>query len=131
METTVAQVKLQQLHIEHEMWLNELSFYRDEVKILDRYLLEVVKKNTGPEVMREVEHFQNQFIRQKEVMDELSHDIREHEAFVIAKVRELNPIQVEKKKFDDHQELREFLDTFRKLYAELKADFLSFTGRHL
>jgi hypothetical protein len=131
METTATRVTLQQLHIEHEIWLNELSFYQDELKILERHLLEIVKNNTARNVMKEVEHFQNQFIRQKEVLDELSHDIREHEAIIVSKVKQLNPIQVEKRKFDDHNELREYFSTFKKLYAELKSDFLSFVGANL
>lgn len=131
METVTAKVTLAQLHLEHEIWLNALSFYRDEMNILDKYLLEIVKKNTGQEVMKEVEHFQNQFIRQKEVLDELTHDIREHEKLVISQVKDLNPIQAEKSKFDDHLELREYFETFTRIYAELKSEFLLFMSHRL
>jgi hypothetical protein len=131
MEMSITKVTLAQLHLDHEIWLNALSFYRDELKILDKYLLEIVKQNTGQEVMKEVEHFQNQFIRQKEVLDELTHDIREHERLVISQVKDLNPIQVEKSKFEDHLELREYFETFTRLYAELKAEFLLFMSHRL
>ncbi|MFM7851037.1 MAG: hypothetical protein ACKO96_03775, partial [Flammeovirgaceae bacterium] len=98
------------------MWLNEMIFFKEELGIFDKYLLEIVRKNTGQDIMKAIEHFQNQFIRQKEVIDELTHDIREHERIVVGQVKELNPIQVEKKRFDDHQELRDYIFTFKKVY---------------
>lgn len=59
--------------------LNELSnvigFYRDELKIYQNRLLEVVTKNTGKEVLAQAEHFQNQFILQQEQLDELQHTV--------------------------------------------------------
>jgi hypothetical protein len=131
METMKTQVPLRQLHAEHEIWMNELSFYRDELKIFDKYLLDVVARNTGKEVLNSIEHFQNQFIRQKEVMDELSHDIREHEQWVTQKVNTLNPIQAEKNRFDDHTGYRQNMNDFKKIYAEMKQAFLAFLSRAL
>lgn len=129
METLVVKVPLQQLHLEHEIWLNELSFYRDELKVLDKYLLEVVNKNSGVDALKGVEHFQNQFIRQKEVLDELGHDIRQHEQLIINAIKNLNPIQAEKGKFEDHGKIRENMDTFKKIYADLKEEFLNFISK--
>lgn len=129
METLVVKVPLQQLHLEHEIWLNELSFYRDELKVLDKYLLEVVTKNSGVDALKGVEHFQNQFIRQKEVLDELGHDIRQHEQLILNAIKNLNPIQAEKGKFEDHAKLRENMDTFKKIYADLKEEFLNFISK--
>lgn len=131
MEVATAKLTLQQLHLEHEVWLNELSFYRDEMRILDKYLLEIVSKNTGQDVLKGVEHFQNQFIRQREVLDELTHDIREQENKVITTLKSLNPIQIEKTKYEDHAGLREHVKTFQKLYGNLKAEFQDFVSRWL
>ncbi|MFM7839240.1 MAG: hypothetical protein ACKO6K_06705 [Chitinophagaceae bacterium] len=128
---TSKKMSLRQLHLEHEMWANELSFYRDELRVLDKHLLEIVSKNTSQEVMKGVEHFQNQFIRQREVIDELLHDIKEHEQLVLKAVRDLNPIKAEKTRFEDHQDLRDFMETFKKIYADLKAEFLSFVSQWL
>ena len=131
METMKTQVPLRQLHLEHEIWLNELSFYKDELKLFDRYLLDLVAKNTGKDILKSIEHFQNQFIRQKEVMDELSHDVREHEKWVVQKVNTLNPVQAEKTRFTDHVGYRENMDDFKKVYAAMKKEFLDFLSRAL
>lgn len=59
--------------------LNELtsviSFCRDELKIYQQRLEEVVSKNTGKDILAQVEHFQNQFILQGEQLDVLEHKV--------------------------------------------------------
>lgn len=122
---------LNQLHFEHSLWSNELSFYKDELKLLNNYLEEIASKNTKHDVMVEVEQFQNRFIRQKEVLDTLLHDINEHEQLVLHAFQNLNPIQATKSKFEDHAALRESIDTFKKLYAELKLEFFKFLNRRM
>lgn len=128
METLTVKVPLQQLHFDHEIWLNELEFYRDELRILDKYLLDLVTRNTGQEVLKGIEHFQNQFIRQKEVLDEISHDIREHEQLVLKTIQSLHPAEVAKGRFEDHGDLREAVETFKRIYADLKSEYLSFVA---
>lgn len=128
METLTVKVPLQQLHFDHEIWLNELEFYRDELRILDKYLLDLVSRNTGQEVLKGIEHFQNQFIRQKEVLDEISHDIREHEQLVLKTIHSLHPAEAAKGRFEDHADLREAVDTFKRIYGDLKAEYLAFVA---
>ena len=50
---------------DHSTWLKELDFYNEELSLLEKRLLEIADKNNGKEVMAEVEHFQNQFIVQR------------------------------------------------------------------
>ena len=131
METLNIKVSLQQLHLEHELWLNELSFYRDELKTLDKFLLEVATANTGMDVMVQVEHFQNQFIREKEVLDELLHEIREEKALFVERIKNLPSVNLESEKYDDHTLLRDKMDTYKKIYVELKSDFMKFLSKTL
>ena len=69
-------------HQEHTVWLNKLSFYVDDMAIMQKRIEEIAKKNTAKEVQMQVEHFQNKFIVLKEVIDNLSHDIKGKEAAV-------------------------------------------------
>jgi len=55
-----------------------LSFYKDDINILEKRLLEVASKNTGFETSQGVEHFQNQFIVQRNNIAELRHKINKH-----------------------------------------------------
>ena len=64
-------------HQKHLDYLNRLEFYTEEIAILKERLSEVTSKNTDKEVLKQVEHFQNQFIQRNNI-DELKHTIKIH-----------------------------------------------------
>jgi hypothetical protein len=70
---------IEKLHFEHRLWMNELSFFSDELKIYEHRLEDLVNKNNEMKVLSLLEQFQNQFIRQREVLEELHHNIKVHE----------------------------------------------------
>ncbi len=119
---------LTDLHFEHQLWSSKLSFYSDEVKIYENRLGEIAGKYTSEEVLAQVEHFQNQFIRQKEVIDELNHGVNKHEEALTQYVLE-NPTAVDHVKFRDHGALRNEMTSFDKLYGELKEEFQRFSSK--
>ena len=55
------------LHFEYKLWKRKLEFERDELKIFEGRLAEVVSRWTDKEILRKAEHFQNTFIRHHEV----------------------------------------------------------------
>lgn len=117
--TTEKRVHLSDLHSDHQLWLNTLAFCKEEIGILERRIAEIAQRNTGTEVLAEVEHFQNQYIRQREVIDELRHDLKQHENGLERIARE-QPIAVDHRLFKDHTVQREAMATFEKIYRELK-----------
>jgi len=118
-------VHMSDLHFELNLWLNEFKFYKDEIKIFNHRLEDIVSRNTHKEVMQQLEHFQNQYIRQAEVIDELRHEVKQHENILEKEVRD-NPVAVDRRYFEDHTELREKADQFKKIYMELKVEFMRF-----
>lgn len=118
------------LHFELNLWLNEFQFYKDEVLIFNSRLEEIVTKNTDIEVLKEVEHFQNQYIRQSEVIDVLRHEIKQHENVLETESKD-HPVAIDHRYFEDHTELREQVDQFKKIYTELKREFMSFLSRRM
>lgn len=110
------------LHFDHMEWINALKFYKDELAIFEHRLEEIVRRNTKQDVMAELEHFQNQFIREKEVIDELRHDIKQHENLLEKEAKD-HPVAIEHRYFTDHTELRDRFETFERLYRELKQEF--------
>lgn len=131
METAIVKVPLRILHMEHEIWSKEFLFFQDELTILNKYLVEVATKNTSKDVLREVEHFQNQFIRQKEVLDGLKHDIRLSEKQLVSLLKSLSEKQIEHLYVEDQEELRDAVVTYKKIYADLKTEFLNFIAKWL
>jgi hypothetical protein len=126
MTTTTEKTKhIDDLHFEHQLWSSEAKFYADELKIYQNRLAEVAAKNTKAEVRKQVEHFQNQFIIQKEQLDTLNHEINVHEQW-LAKYSAKNPVAIEHKFFADHKTMHEQAEAFRKIYNELKDEFRRF-----
>ncbi len=127
---TMAKKTVQELHEEHLAWMNELQFAEDELGIYQRRLEDLVRKRQDREMMRALEHFQNQFVRQQEVINDLKHRMRRHEHRITSLVKEAGG----KKDVDeifatDHKVLREDMAQFRKLFQELKMDFYRFLAR--
>lgn len=123
-------VHLTDLHSDHRIWLNALTFYKEEIGILEHRLQEIAARNTGKDVLAELEHFQDQYIRQREVIDELRHEFKQHENGLEKEVR-THPIAVDHRLFKDHTAHREAMATFEKLYRELKDEFQHWLAKRL
>lgn len=128
METKVAQKYLHELHAEHNQFLSEIALAKDEIKTYQNRLSEVVTANTAMEVLAQVEHFQNQFIRHQEVIDELNATIHHCEK-EIAEMAQANNVATDHRKADDHVDLRENMEQFRKIFGELRMDYLKFLAK--
>lgn len=131
MNTTVNKKEhLDVLHFEHEKWGSQLEFYKDELKTYTKRLEDIASRYTGRGVMQELEKFQNQFIRQNEVIDILVHDINKHEETLVESVKE-NPVASNHRLFDDHSELRDRMEMFLKIYNELKPEFMRYLTKYM
>jgi hypothetical protein len=119
-------VSIRSLHMEYQLWTRELIFYKEEIKIFEDHLIALLGRNTKSEVAVQVEHFQNQFILQKEVIDFLKHDLIVSERQLAAFVHDLSGDGIDGIKMDNHGRLRERMTTFRKIYREIKTDFRHF-----
>ncbi len=114
-------IAIPSLHLEYQLWIRELSFYKESIKIFEKHLELLINRNTGKAIRAKIEHFQNQFILQKEVIDELKHRLNSSEKQLADFVYEMAGTGM-----DDHTELRQEVVVFRKLYNELKEEFRRF-----
>lgn len=105
-----------------------LDLTKDEILSFEIRLQEIAKANTGKEVMAQVEHFQNQFRRQKEVIDQLRQDIHEDELRITENVKE-NNVAVEHRTVEENFRLKDSLYVFQKIFKELKSDCLLFLAK--
>ena len=119
---------ISELHADHKMWLSELTLASDQIKSFTNRLEEVVSANTGKDILAQVEHFQNQFIRENEVIDILTHDINAHETKLTAEVTS-NTVAVDHRKVSDDVDLRDRMSTFQKIFSELQTEFRSFLAK--
>lgn len=120
----VEKIEAKQLHYENKVWKNELLFVADEIKVYENRLSDLVTGNPAKEMLRKLEHFQNQFIREKEVIDHLKHDVNSHEHKLVMWVKD--EMGSEELLAQKHDELMDRMVTFRKIFAELKVEFYEF-----
>lgn len=128
--TKETQKHLDVLHFEHERWGKQLDFYNDELNSFKNRLGEISSRYTDSEVLAQLEHFQNQFILQQEVIDTLNHEINVHEDTIMGEAKE-NMTAVNRRLFDDHGDLRDKMETFVKLYNELKNNYMRYLGKYM
>jgi hypothetical protein len=119
------QYYISELHRKNGEWKEKLSFVKDELKTFKNRLSEVVSKNRDNEVLAPAEHFQNQFIRHDEVIDILMHDINEYEHRLVLNVKE-NNIAVDHRKVDVSENLVNRMESFDKIYDDLKREFMAY-----
>jgi hypothetical protein len=119
-------ISIRSLHLEYQLWIRELIFFKEEIKIFENHLEMLISRNTGKVVHVRIEHFQNQFILQKEVIDQLRHDLHISERQLASFAHELSAEGIESIKMDNHVRLRDRFNTFRKIFKELKTEFRRF-----
>lgn len=124
------QVALEYFHADHLRWRNELAFAKQEISIFTRRLEEVVVSTTDKETLAEVEHFQNQFIRENEVIDELQHAVGLEEK-LISNLAQAEATKVAQFDMTKHLELANEMVMFSRLYADLRFSFNKFLIRRL
>lgn len=120
---------IKDLHKEHLEFISSLNFYKDELVTFTHRLEEIARANTKKEIMEQVEKFQNHFIRQKEVLDELVSKINSHEHELVENAK-ANNVATDHRKVNDHGEIRNEFHTYEKIYNELKLDFQTFLSKY-
>lgn len=118
--------KIYTQHEENKEWTNSLAFYKDEIKIMEKRLEEIKSKNTSQDVL--VEHFQNQFIIQKDQIDRINNEINLSNDAIEKNISK-NETAVDHRSMEDHTALREQVKKFEQLFSSLKSDFNTFLSK--
>lgn len=127
-EEKANRVHIDDLHFEHQQWVRELRFFKDELVVFRNRLEEIASRYTSMEVMKDLEKFQNQMYIQGNALDQLIHDVNEHEHFIAQYAKE-NPVAVDRVLFEDHSPMRARIDTNRAIVNEFKQAYLRFLSK--
>lgn len=109
-----------ELHRRLTDWKGEVDHLRGDMESLNQRLVEIAGKANRQETLAQIEHFQNQFICQKEVADELFQELKQT-AKKLAAGDGRAP-----QKADSYNGLADRVNTFNRLYKELKDEFHQF-----
>ena len=125
MESSTASIE--QFQEELRSWKRELSSTKEEIKSFEKELAGLATHSHNRDIFPHIEHFQNNFIRQKEVIDELRHDLPDSPRRMESIFNSAN----NGTSYDVHAQLCDRMDTFRRLYEELREKFQRFETDHL
>ncbi len=123
METTDL---LRKMLNEHAAWQNKIGSFRTELKLLNQDLGGIVSKFKPREVPAKLEHFQNQFILQSEVLDIMRHDFKQYENLLEANIEKPGKNEIGSI-LESHQKHVNRLTDYEKLFKELKNEFSEFS----
>lgn len=115
-------------HSENVEWSNTLKFYKEELDVLKTRLSEIASKNNSQDVLKEVEHFQNQFIIQRNNIDKISHEVKMNEEKLMTEIKN-NPTAVDHRKVEYHNKEKDLVSSFEKNMNEIRGDFKRFASK--
>ena len=105
-------------------WKATIESTRDAIRSMRSQLEQIALQKTDDESRAQIEHFQNQFIRQMEVADEMHHDLKQS-AKKISNNGQLIILHGDRP-IDAPDVLQDRMYTFMKLYNELEKEFNDF-----
>lgn len=105
--------------------MNELKFFEMQLTVFEEKLEQIVKSNSETSVLAKVEAFQNRIIRQNEVIDEIKHKLRLREQD-LDKMKDSNSVNKGEPFFEEYESEKDEMNTFIRLYQEMRDDFKAF-----
>lgn len=110
-----------------ESWIEELNFYETEIGScelsLEHFIEEMLRQQ---ERLAAAERFQNQFIHQREVINELKFKVRQY----LRALPSGEDKEVDRSLLEYFDRISEEVNTFRKLFNELLLEFDDFTKHY-
>ena len=119
-------------HIEslHGDALRGLDFYNTELGILQERLSEIAGKNTALDVQEQVDHFQNQFIIQANVIKLLTQTLHDNSKKIKTEVHELAGF-VDAGDIEENEDLYGDYLMEEKIFNELRHEFNRFAAERM
>lgn len=113
------------LETEHVKWLKSIDLFKQQLILMDKEIAEFVTGKYPKSLAPRIEQFQNQIIRQREVLDILRHDIKSHEN-EIERMTNFALEYLRDRVTREHIALKSEYNRFVELFLELELDFHDF-----
>ncbi len=124
-------LKLGNMKEEHDAWQGRIQFLKKEIETFKSSLGSVVVGDFKlKNAMASVEHFQNQFILQREQLDIIRHDLKQHENLIEDVEKGKGKGKEPSPGLDNvHKVQREKLEQFEKIFHDLRKEFNVFLDK--
>lgn len=115
----------------HSDWLRSLSFYKEEIKTLKNRLTEIAAKNSNVEVMKNVDHYENQFEIQLSNIRKIKHNIESNIHNIAAEAMTARAGYIDDGYLEQHNELEDQFAAEESTIKELRHEFNQFASHWL
>ncbi len=111
----------------HNVALRGLDFYGQEIKILQERLEEITAGNTDDEVLKEVDHFQDQLIIHQKYIDELRFRFELNSKNIESEVISMAGF-IDENILDENEKLYDQYINEEKIFNDLRHEFNRFAA---
>jgi len=118
-------------HLRYRLWIAELNFDIDILRIFDDYLYKLANKENEPEVRSGVAYFKKQFTIARKEIDQLRHNMHLLKMELAAYSREGKNLAPDDLEGNDHSTLKKHHARFRRNFNKLKMTFSDFESKWL
>ena len=118
------------LHVVCEDWMRELQFYKNEIPFFKKRIEELSTKYTAKDVLAQIEHFENKFHIMDTHCDELIHDVKAKNKWLLNQASE-QPKFIGVKMIEAEENIPDLMEFTARDFASTKKEFYEFLSRYM
>ena len=110
------------LHLCYRLWIAELNFDINVMRIFGEYLTESRSRKDG-ESKSKTDYFEKQFVALRKENDELRHEMQLSKMKLGAHARDARPLDYKQFSRDNHMPIRKRLAAYKAGFKRIKTEF--------
>jgi hypothetical protein len=119
------------LHLRYRLWIAELNFDINVLRIFGDYLAELRSRRKEPEVKSKSDHFEKQFLGLRTEIDELRHEMQLGKMKLGALGRDTKPFDYKEFNRDSRAPLKKRFSVYKTNFKKINIEFEKFEGQWL
>jgi predicted nucleic acid-binding Zn-ribbon protein len=119
------------LHFRYRLWIAEMNFHINILRICEDYVAEISSKKNEPEVKRGIETFEKEFVTLRKEIDQLRHEMHLAKMTLAASSKQVKTLDAKALVQDNHVDLRKRFLAYRKMFDRVKKEFVQFESTWL
>ncbi len=119
------------LHLKYRLWIAELNFDINVLRIFGDYLTELRAKRKEAEVKTKNDYFEKEFKFLRTEIDEMRHEMHIVKMKMGGYARDSNPFNYRLYNKESHNPIKKRLAAYRIVFKKINKEFREFEGRWL
>jgi len=114
------------LHMRYRLWIAEMNYHINILRILEDYLIELTPKSNDAAIQNGIAAFKSSFVTMRKEIDDLRHEMHILKMKLAAYAREGKAVTEESYQADNHDVIATRFTRFQQGFEAMKKDFASF-----